>query len=324
MVVGSPVLESAEPLDLEPDIPSSVLGHACYLDKCVWATRVLPVHAVALKLWYRDFFGFSSLGLTAPPGEAQRLTREIRAWARRYLALRARGLTAEEAQSVAPPPVRRLVNRLIERAEFIYAKAQRLVEERIKRVPETGWRVLTDESRARHVLVVSPRHAERLLGDIRAQALRSTVKVAFCNETACYPVYKGLYPTKHTLALAYILVRRDVPSLLTRMYGASSFWEYIDVVAKPGEAAITVYPGRRATKLNLFLRVENPAEHTIRLSMLQRSAEKASELLMKLSANYAEKGSAEPGALPLSLEEVEKAIKDYLEEKEKKRKKKQS
>lgn len=252
----------------ETELPRGVVGRCCYHDKCVWRARIIHAKLAALLLHRREVHE------TAPGAKPAALWR----WALRYAAGRLAMLEPHEILRRHPPPVG-VVEALAvaARVDDILDGYRVRLESRAAEMPETGWAYFSDETRCRSVLLVSPRYAELFAGDVRRHAPRVVFNVAFCDESSCYPAWRGVYPGR---SLAGLPRAPELVHELVSRYGAWNFWDYVDTVAGADEAGVSVYPGRRWAKANLFFRVRSPAEHAVRLSHLQAAASAALDRIL--------------------------------------------
>lgn len=262
-------------INVDVDLPQEVVGNNCYVDKCVWGSRVRDIDEVAFRVSYKEYFSvpkLKSLGVHVT-GMGRHVPEIILKLTRQYVFYRRNGYSHEKAFTyilpVIPPFLRSISSYLSQSFQYIYSNRSRIVASNTNYLPETGWRIFQDEERTSDVLFI-PISYIRLVTQKALSLPRRFTFLVFCDYERCYPTTQGIWPNSVWIQVANEAMRRDIVIEVLRRYGGRTVFEYIDN-AGVEDAGISIIPGRGWAKVTLFLLVKNPEEHVVRLSMLQEA-----------------------------------------------------
>jgi len=306
------------PIDYAVDVPTDVIGHCCYWDKCVWTSRVRSIDYTALRLVFRRYFSLEVLRTFGAKASGSKASRAIRRAVFRYAALRRGGLSHEEAFRYVANELAKLLGdtRAVEyvggAAKRIYESAERIVRENVAAVPPTGWRVLADETYTTDLLFFPSAYMFRVLS-FALKLPRTFTNLVFCDDRRCYPAPMGLWPGDSWLQLVGQSLRHDVYYHFLHEFGAASITEYLTNIGTE-EIAISIKPGTASAKVSLFVLVDDPAKHAVTVARMQKTAEKVSEQLEKLILyELRQKEGAGREVLGITDDDILRIVEEVLE-----------
>lgn len=307
-------------IDYTTTVPEQVLGHCCYHRLCVWIQRPTAIEVFSVKLLFREYLSvdhfrdFINIPRDKKRREGERFSSDVYRATVHYAMVRSHSVGHAEAMEdtylLLPEPLRNnqgalkyfeaTVKRLVERAE-------ELVKHNIHRAPETGWKVLTDETQLKEPLLFPISYLPRVL-HYALTVPRAYTGLVFCNDNSCYPAPDGIWPDDRWLVAVDQSIRHDVYYYFIEKFGATSILDYLTNL-DIDEFAISVKPGRRWSKVVLYIPVSNPAEHVVRVAKMQELVEKVSRQVEELMLHDLEKPRVEGlKALGITDEDIARSV----------------
>jgi len=312
------------PIDYTVDVPTNVIGHCCYWDKCVLVSRVRGIEHVALRLIYRKLFELGTLRSFGAKVSGTKTARAIKSLLTKYILLRRGGLSHEEAFRYISKGLDNILNNsstvkyVEDSIKHVFEDAEKIVRTNIARMPSTGWRILSDDTYTLDLLFFPPAYMFRILS-FALRLPRIYTHLVFCSESACYPVPRGLWPDASWIQLVGQALRHDVYHYFLQEFGATNISEYLTNIDTE-EVAVSIKPGIIMAKVTLYILVDDPVKHVITIAKMQKTVEKVTEQLEKLIL-YELKQKEEQGiarsVLGITDDEIARIVEEVIEKRKK-------
>lgn len=256
----------------------TLIPPSCLSIKCVYGARVISSIGLALQLLVLE--EMSVLKLRSMGKIDKELARKLPIYLRKAVFNSVeRSVTGDISSAVnfsIPELDKKIKKYVISRFDEVASHPLDYILSVLKRKPniiKTGWRIINDPLNSFGIFVIPKKYFWYTVEYLTRVNVSFRSEIVFCNNSECYPLPLGMYPSTLLTGVAYDSGDIDKILYLEKEYGGANISAVLSKLENEiKDVGLAIYPKKNKSVASFFLKVDKPREIATKLAQMQLEA----------------------------------------------------